>query len=70
LEIFKFRDVSTDFRKFNISANFGIGIDYVSNDNMSLFVHPLIQYGFLGISKTAPLNRNFFSVGISTGIRI
>jgi len=64
------KDISTDFRKFNISANFGIGIDYVSNDKLSLFVHPLFQYGFLGISKTASLNRNFFSAGISTGIRI
>lgn len=62
-------DNSTDFRKFNFSGNIGFGYDYLNSEKLSLFVFPYLQYGFLGVSKTAPLNRNFLSVGISTGIR-
>ena len=62
-------DNSTDFRKFNFSGNIGFSYDYLNTEKLSLFVFPYLQYGFLGVSKTAPLNRNFLSVGISTGIR-
>ena len=62
-------DNSTDFRKFNFSGNIGFGYDYLYTEKLSLFVFPYLQYGFLGVSKTAPLNRNFLSIGISTGIR-
>ena len=62
-------DNSTDFRKFNFSGNIGFGYDYLNTEKLSLFVYPYLQYGFLGVSKTAPLNRNFLSIGISTGIR-
>ena len=62
-------DHSTDFRKFNFSGNIGFGYDYLNTEKLSLFVFPYLQYGFLGVSKAAPLNRNFLSVGISTGIR-
>ena len=62
-------DNSTDFRKFNFSGNIGFGYDYLNTEKLSLFVFPYLQYGFLGVSKTAPLNRNFLSIGISTGIR-
>ena len=62
-------DNSTDFRKFNFSGNIGFGYDYLNTDKLSLFIFPYFQYGFLGVSKTAPLNRNFLSIGISTGIR-
>jgi len=62
-------DNSTDFRKFNFSGNIGFAYDYLNREKLSLFVFPYLQYGFLGVSKTAPLNRNFLSVGISTGIR-
>lgn len=63
-------DVINEFRAFNFSGNFGVGFDYVSTGMISLFVLPYVQYGFLGVSKTAPLNRNYLSVGLSTGIRI
>ena len=62
-------DNSTEFRKFNFSGNIGFGFDYLNTEKLSLFVFPYLQYGFLGVSKTAPLNRNFLSIGISTGIR-
>ena len=62
-------DNSTEFRKYNFSGNIGFGYDYLNIEKLSLFVFPYLQYGFLGVSKTAPLNRNFLSVGISTGIR-
>lgn len=62
-------DNSTEFRKFNFSGNIGFGYDYLNTKKLSLFVFPYLQYGFLGVSKTAPLNRNFLSIGISTGIR-
>ena len=64
------KDNSTEFRGFNISGNFGFGLDYLTNEKFSFFVLPFAQYGFLGISKTASLNRNFLSLGISTGIRL
>ena len=62
-------DNSTEFRKFNFSGNIGFGFDYLNTEKLSLFIFPYLQYGFLGVSKTAPLNRNFLSIGISTGIR-
>ena len=62
-------DTNTEFRRFNFSGNIGFGLDYLNTDKLSLFVFPYLQYGILGISKSAPLNRNFLSIGISTGIR-
>lgn len=63
-------DNSTDFRSFNFSGNIGFGVDYLKTEKMSFFVLPYFQYGFLGVSKTASLNRNFLSIGLSTGMRI
>jgi hypothetical protein len=63
-------DNSTDFRGLNFSGNFGFGLDYVKKEEFSLFVHPFAQFGILGLSKSASLNRNILSLGISTGIRI
>ena len=60
---------STEFRRFNFSGNIGFGLDYLNTDKLSLFVFPYLQYGILGVSKSASLNRNFLSIGISTGIR-
>ena len=62
-------DSSTEFRRFNFSGNIGFGLDYLNTDKLSLFVFPYLQYGILGVSKSASLNRNFLSIGISTGIR-
>lgn len=62
-------DNSTDFRRFNIAANLGCGWNYLTRDKFTLFVQPSFQYGILGVSKSASLNRNFFSTGISTGIK-
>ena len=62
-------DNSTEFRRFNFSGNFGFGLDYLNADTLSLFVYPYFQYSFLGVSESASLNRNFLSIGISTGIR-
>lgn len=63
-------DTSTDFRVFNFSANFGLGFDFVQQERFALFVQPYLQYGVLGVSKNASLNRNFLSSGISVGIRL
>ena len=62
-------DSSTEFRRFNFSGNIGFGLDYLNTDMLSLFVYPYFQYNFLGVSESASLNRNFLSIGISTGIR-
>lgn len=64
------KDNSTHFRRFNVYVNGGIGITYFRNDQLSLFVHPKVQFGLLGVSKNASLNRNILSLGITTGIRI
>jgi hypothetical protein len=63
-------DNSTEFRRLNFSGNFGFGLDYVKKEKFSLFVHPFIQCGILGVSKSASLNRNILSLGISTGVKI
>lgn len=63
-------DNSTDFRGFNFSGNIGFGMNYLNKEDFSLFVHPYIQYGILGVSKSASLNRKFLSLGIATGIKI
>lgn len=63
-------DNSTEYRRFNFSGNIGFGLDYLNTDKLSLFVLSYIQYCFLGVSKTASINRNFLSIGISTGIKI
>ena len=62
-------DSSTEFRRYNFSGNIGFGLDYLNTDMLSLFVYPYFQYSFLGVSESASLNRNFLSIGISTGIR-
>ncbi|MBI1185477.1 outer membrane beta-barrel protein [bacterium] len=63
-------DRSTDYRTFNFSANLGIGKDVYENEKFTCFVLPYIQYGILGMSKAAPINRHFFSIGVSLGIRL
>jgi len=63
-------DNRTSYRQFNLFGNLGFGLDYIKKETFTLFVNPYIQYGFLGISETASLNRNIISIGISTGIRI
>jgi len=60
-------DSSTEFRVFNFSGNLGVGMNYLSNDNISLFILPNIQYGFLGIDKNS--TQKILNVGLSTGIR-
>lgn len=62
-------DKSADYRRFNISGNIGFGFDYLKTKKMSLYAFPYVQYGFLGNAENAPLNRNFLSAGLSTGIR-
>lgn len=64
------KDNTTNFRRFNLSINLGLGIDYLKREKISLFVYPYAQLGILGISKTANLNRYSFSLGITTGFRI
>ncbi len=63
-------DNSTAFRRLNFSGNLGFGLDYLKTDRISLYVLPFAQYAFLGVSKTAALNRNHLSIGLSTGIRL
>jgi hypothetical protein len=63
-------DQSTDFRRFNLAANLGCGWNYLNRENYTLYVQPMVQYGIFGVSKSASLNRNFFSLGISTGIKL
>ena len=62
-------DKSTDYRRFNLAANLGCGWNYLTREKYTLFVQPSLQYGILGVSQSASLNRNFFSMGISTGIK-
>jgi len=63
-------DNSTEFRGLNFTGNIGFGLNYFKREKFSLFVHPYCQYGILGVSKAASLNRNILSLGISTGIKI
>jgi hypothetical protein len=63
-------DDETDFRRFNFSGNLGFGYNYLSKEKLTLFAQPYMQYGFLGLSKSAPLNRNSFSIGILMGVKI
>lgn len=63
-------DNSTENRRFNFSGKFIFGVDYLNTENTSLFVLPYVQYGFLGLSKTASINRYFLSVGLSMGLRL
>jgi hypothetical protein len=62
-------DNSTNFRRINLAANLGCGWNYLTRDKYTLYAQPSLQYGILGVSKSASLNRNFFSMGISTGIK-
>lgn len=64
------KDNTTDFRTFNFSANLGFGFDCIQRERFTWFVQPYFQYGILGISKDAPLNRHFLSGGLVTGIRL
>lgn len=62
-------DNSTDYRRFNLAADLGCGWNYLTREKFTLYVQPSLQYGILGVSKSASLNRNFLSMGISTGIK-
>lgn len=63
------KDESTDFRFVNFSGNIGYGFDFLRKENFNLFFQPYAQYGILGVSKSAPLNRNFLSIGFVTGVK-
>jgi len=63
-------DHQTNYRFFNVTGIFGFGYDYLDRERFTLYVQPYAQYHFLGISKSAPLNRNMFSFGLVTGIRL
>jgi len=58
------------FRRFNFYGDLGVGIDYLKKENYTLFVHPYVQYGFLGISQEASLNRKILSIGLTAGMKI
>jgi hypothetical protein len=62
-------DQMTDYRFLNFSGNIGYGFDFLRKENFNLFFQPYAQYGILGVSKSAPLNRNFLSIGFVTGIK-
>lgn len=68
--ISKSEDESTNFRRFNFTGNIGFGLNYLNKEKIKLFVHPYLQIGVLGVSNSAVFNRNIWSVGISTGIKI
>jgi hypothetical protein len=63
------KDESTDFRFVNFSGNIGYGFDFLRKESFNLFFQPYAQYGILGVSKSAPLNRNFLSIGFVTGVK-
>lgn len=58
------------YRKLNLYANMGFGIDYIQNDKLSMYLQPYAQYGFLGVGNNVPTNLIMFSFGLSTGIRM
>jgi len=62
-------DQMTDYRFLNFSGNIGYGFDFLRKENFKLFFQPYAQYGILGVSKSAPLNRNFLSIGFVTGVK-
>jgi hypothetical protein len=62
-------DNTTDYRFLNFSGNIGYGFDFLRKENFNLFFQPYAQYGILGVSKSAPLNRNFLSIGFVTGVK-
>jgi hypothetical protein len=62
-------DNTTDYRFLNFSGNIGYGFDFLRKENFNLFFQPYAQYGILGVSESAPLNRNFLSIGFVTGIK-
>jgi hypothetical protein len=64
------KDESTDFRTYNLSVNLGVGFDFVQADKITAFIEPYGQYGVMGISSSAPINRNILSLGFSLGIRL
>ncbi len=66
----RYIDNSTDYRRFNLAVNLGCGWNYLTREKYTLYIQPTLQYGILGVSKSASLNRNFFSMGISTGIKL
>jgi len=57
-------------RRFNLTANLGMGLDYFTNEKMTLFLHPYIQSQLLDGFTSDDLSRNYLSIGLSTGIRI
>lgn len=62
-------DQMTDYRFLNFSGNIGYGFDFLRKENFNLFFQPYAQYGILDVSKSAPLNRNFLSIGFVTGVK-
>jgi hypothetical protein len=62
-------DNTTDYRFLNFSGNIGYGFEFLRKENFNLFFQPYAQYGILGVSKSAPLNRNFLSIGFVTGVK-
>lgn len=63
------KDDITDFRKLNVSVNLGFGMNYFSNEKLTLYLQPNAQYTLLGVIQSSSPNRTILSLGISTGVK-
>lgn len=66
----RFTDKSTDFRRSNIFVHIGIGGYYYKGERLKLSAQLVNQFGILGVSTSAPVNRNMFSCGLKLGLEI
>ncbi len=62
-------DSSTDFRRLNLCANFGIGVIVYKTEKMEAFVKAQGYYGVFGVSSNASLNRTPVAAGLTFGVR-
>jgi len=58
-----------NFRKFNVSAQFGIGFNYKISSKFNVSIQPTFRYMIFSIWN-APIKQKFYSIGLATKINL
>ena len=56
-----------NFRDFNQSANFGIGLDYGLNDKLGIMIEPMFKYQFNALSND-PSGFRPYTIAVYSGL--
>ena len=62
------KNITTDFRRANFSAGFGLGLEAALSSKIKLYLMPNTSYMLRGMSKSAPNGARYWSTGGTLGL--